>query len=93
MASSSQFQNGGAEAAHPVDGDASSPLRAFVGMTHLTEGILPLAGFRGAELNMFLAVKANNNFATPFMSGSILNNTFHGSKIARKRLKLFHNYL
>lgn len=43
-----------------------------MGMTHLTEGILPLAGFGGAELNMLVAVKANSNFATLFMSGSIL---------------------
>lgn len=72
-------------AAYPVDG--------YMGMTHLTEGILPLAGFGGAELNTFVAVKTNSNFASQFLSGSILNSIFHGSKIPRKRLKLFHSYL
>lgn len=85
MASSFQFHNDGAVAAHPVDG--------YMGMTHLTKGILPLTGFRGAELNTLVAAKASSNFASQLMSGSILNSTFHGSKIARKRLKLFHSYL
>lgn len=95
MASSFQFQNGRAAAAHPVDGDAPSPLRSYMGITQLTEGILPLAGFRGAELNMLFAVKANSNSASQFMSGSILNSICHRSKTARKRLKLilFHSYL
>lgn len=95
MASLFQFQNGEPAAAHPGDGDAPSPLRGYMGITHLTEELLPLAGFRGAELNMLIAVKANSNSATQFMSGSILNSIFHGYKLARKCLKLilFHSYL
>lgn len=64
MAFSFQFQNGGATASHPVDGDAPSPLRGYMGITHLTEGILSLTGFRRAELNVLVAVKANSNFAS-----------------------------
>lgn len=51
-------------AAHPMDGDPPSPLRGYMGITHLTEGILSLAGFRRGELNMLVAVKANSNFAS-----------------------------
>lgn len=69
MASLFQFQNGGAAAAHPLDGDAWLPLRGYMGMTHLTAGILPLAGFRGAQLNILIADKANSKFASHFMSG------------------------
>lgn len=87
-----QFQSGGAAAAHPVDGCAVAT-EGSQGMTHLTEGISLSAGFRGAELNILVAVKANRNIASQLMSGSILNSVFHGSKIARKRLKLFHSYL
>lgn len=42
----------------------------------LTEGLLPLAGFRGAELSMLVVFKANSNFAGQFMSDATLNSIF-----------------